>query len=102
VRSQNHVLLKTEAWAKTAEASGLGAWRSKGYKLGYTGGSNPAADKDAVIEAATQPEVVSLSRCKKKLAVARALNIKSIDRIYTKKTGAFKRKFDELFPPTTK
>ena len=65
-------------------------------------GTATSADKDAIIEAATQPEVVSLSRCKKKLAVARALNIKTTDRIYTKKTGAFKRKFDEVFPPTTK
>jgi hypothetical protein len=102
VRSQNQVLLKTEAWAKTAEASGLGAGRFEGYNLGYTGGFDQAADKDAIVEAATQPEVVSLSRSKKKLAVARALNINSKDRTYTRKTGAFKRKFDEVFPPTTK
>jgi hypothetical protein len=62
----------------------------------------PIADKDAVVEGATQPEVVSLSRCKKKLAVAKALNIKKTFRIYKDKKGAFKRKFDELFPPTTK
>jgi hypothetical protein len=93
--------MKTEAWAKTAEASGLGAGRFEGYKLGYTGGSNPDADKDAIGEAATQPEVVSLSRCKKKLAVARALNIPTAPTGHIYKKGAFKRKF-ELFPPTAK
>jgi hypothetical protein len=54
----------------TAEASGLGAGRFEGYKLGYTGGSDLNADKIAIEGAATQPEVVSLSRIKKKLAVA--------------------------------
>jgi hypothetical protein len=68
VRSQHHIFSSPIAWAKTAEASGLGAGRFEGHKLGYTGGSNPDADKDAIGEAATQP--VSLSRCKKKLAVA--------------------------------
>jgi hypothetical protein len=55
---------------------GLGAGRFGGYELGYTGGSDPDADKDAIRDAATQPEVVNAKRrCKKKLAVARALNI---------------------------
>jgi hypothetical protein len=47
---------------------GLGAGRFEGYKLGYTGGSNPDADKGAIGRAATQQEVVDAkSRCKKKL-----------------------------------
>jgi hypothetical protein len=91
---------KLECW--TAEASGLGAGRFEGYKLGYTGGSNPDANTDAIGEAATQPEVVSLSRCKKKLAIARALNIPTAPTGHIYKRGAFKRKFDELFPPTAK
>jgi hypothetical protein len=83
---------------------GLGAGRfGGGYNLGYTGGFDPVADKDAIEQATTQPEVVDAkSRCKKKLAVARALNINSKDNIYTRKTGAFKQQFDELFPPTPK
>jgi hypothetical protein len=57
VRSQHHIFSSPIAWAKTAEASGLGAGRFEGYKLGYTGGSNPDADKDAIGQAATQQEV---------------------------------------------
>jgi hypothetical protein len=76
VRSHHHIFSSPFAWAKTAEASGLGAGRFEGYKLGYTGGSNPDADKDAIGQAATQQEVVDAkSRCKKKLAVAKALSI---------------------------
>jgi hypothetical protein len=82
---------------------GLGAGRFEGYKLGYTGGKNPKADKKAIRDAATQPEVVDAkSRFKKKLAVARALNIPTAPTGHIYKGGAFKRKFDELFPPTAK
>jgi hypothetical protein len=80
---------------------GLEAGRFGGYKLGYTGGSNPGADKDAIRQAATQPDVVDAKRrCKKKLAVARALNIPTAPTGHIYKKGAFKQQFDELFPPT--
>jgi hypothetical protein len=83
---------------------GLGAGRFGGYKLGYTGGSNPDADKDAIGRAATQHEVVDAkSRFKKKLAVAKALlNIPAAPTGHIYKKGAFKQQFDELFPPTAK
>jgi hypothetical protein len=100
VRTKHHIFSSPIAWAMTAEASGLGAGRFEGYKLGYTGGLNPDADKDAIEGAATQPEgVVSLSRIKKKPAVARVLNIPTAPTGHIYKKGAFKRKFDELFPP---
>ena len=87
----------------SSEASGLGAGRFEGYKLGYTGGVNTDADKDAIGQDATQQEVVDAkSRCKKKLAVARALNIPAAPTGHIYKTGAFKRKFDERFPPAAK
>ena len=79
---------------------GLGAGRVGGYRLGYTGGYNTDADKDAIEQAATQHDVVDIkSRLKKKRAVAKALNIE------WKKSAvatAFKQLFDELFPPTAK
>jgi hypothetical protein len=84
VRSQHHIFSSPIAWAKTAEASGLGAGRFEGYKLGYyTGGSNPDADKDAIGQAATQQEVdKAKSRLQKKRAVAKILNIDTRCRSY--------------------
>jgi hypothetical protein len=41
---------------------GLGAGRFGGYKLGYTGGSNPDTDKDAIGRAATQQEWVCANK----------------------------------------
>jgi hypothetical protein len=82
---------------------GLGAGRFEGHKLGYTGGSNPDSDKDAIGRAATQQEIVDAkSRCKKKLAVAKALNISIAPTGHIYKGGAFKQQFDELLPPTAK
>jgi hypothetical protein len=98
VRTQHHIISSPFAWAKTAEASGLGVERFEGYNLGR---SNTEADKDAIKRAATQQEVrFATTRCKKKLGVAKALNINSKDRIYTRKTGAFKQQFDQFLPPT--
>jgi hypothetical protein len=78
---------------------GLGARRFEGYKLGYTGGWNTDADKDAVEQATTQPDVVDIkSRFKKKRAVAKALNIPTAPTGHIYKSGAFKKLFDELFP----
>ena len=83
---------------------GLGARRFEGYnKLGYTGGWNTDADKDAIEQAATQPDVVDIkSRFKKKRTVAKALNIPTAPTAYIYSRGAFKKLFDELFPPTAK
>jgi hypothetical protein len=85
-------LLEQPVAEKAKGASGLSAGRFEGYKLGYTGGVNTDADKDAIGEAATQQEVVDAkSRCKKKLAIARALNIPTAPTGHIYKTGAFKR-----------
>jgi hypothetical protein len=102
-----HMVQRMEEQLKQGPAGGflegLGAGRFEGYKLGYTGGLNTDADKDAIGRAATQPEVVDAkARCKKKLAVAKALNINSTYRIYKDKKGAFQQPFDTFFPPTAK
>jgi hypothetical protein len=43
---------------------------------GYTDGANPDADMDAIGQAAKQKEVVDANSRNKKVAVAKALNIK--------------------------
>jgi hypothetical protein len=64
---------------------------------------NTDADKDAIGRAATQRKAVDAkARCKKKLAVAKVLNINSTYRIYKDKKGAFKQQLDKFFPPTAK
>jgi hypothetical protein len=81
---------------------GLGAGSFEGYKLGYTGGTNPDADKVAIGRAATQKGVVyAKSRCKKKIAVAQALNTNRGSNLY-KAGGTFRQQFDQFFPPTAK
>jgi hypothetical protein len=89
------------AWAKTAEASGLGVGRFEGYNLGYTSGSNTDADNHAIKRAATDPEVhKATSRLQKKRAAAKALNIDT--RCWSYRGSAFKQQWDELLPPTAK
>jgi hypothetical protein len=105
VRSQHHIFSSPLAWAKTAEASGLGAGHFEGYKLGYTGGLNTDADKDAIGRAATQQEVdKAKSRLQRKRAVAKILNIDTRCRSYRQgsDSGSFKRQWDKLLPPTAK
>jgi hypothetical protein len=103
VRSQNHVHMKTEARAKTAEASGLGAGRFEGYNLGYTSGSNTDADNHAIKRAATDQEVhKAKSRLQKKRAVAKVLNIDTKCHSYINKKGVFKQQWDKFLPPTPK
>jgi hypothetical protein len=52
--------------------------------------------------AATEKEVVyAKSRCKKKIAVAQALNTNRGSRLY-KAGGTFRQQLDQFFPPTAK
>ena len=85
VRTQHHILSSPFAWAKTAEASGLGVGRFEGYNLGYIGGSNTDADNHAIKRAATDQEVhKAKSRLQKKRAVAKVLNINARCWSYTR------------------